>query len=75
MEIPDTPELVEISLDDEQEEELEEVPKEEPEDDIKEDPVMGEPSVDHGIEDTKSAMFGDGIDSYDLGEKPIDEFD
>ena len=64
MDLPGTPELVELIFDDEL--------MEDPEEDPQEDLDLGEHQADHDIED---AELGASNSNFNLGEEPQDEFD
>ena len=73
VDLPDAPELMEISLDDEK---LDDQLGGDPEKGLVDDPGMGQPKVEQGVKDTGSTVFGDEMsNSFDLNEKPKDEYD
>ena len=70
MDLPDTPELIKISSDNE---ELVDQLEDDLEEDPKEDPEMEQPHLEHGIDDVDSTVFGNDMgSSSNLDEKPDD---
>jgi len=72
VELPNTPEMVVLSSDNKP---IEEESKEGLDEDLKEDPKMGVPKVEHGVRDVESVVSGDDTgSSFDSGEEPRDKF-